>query len=339
LHNHARAARVPLLRAAEALAQSEELRPKPRVSLRDLLIAISGWAERLERGAPHTEVAAQILEESGYTDMWKADRSAEAAGRLDNLKELVRSMEEFPDMRGFLEHVSLVMEASDGENEDRVSLMTLHGAKGLEFDTVFLPGWEDGLFPNQRALDENGRAGLEEERRLAYVGITRARRNAKIYFATNRRLHGLWQSTVPSRFIDELPQAHAEVAGSEARYGSGGYGPSRFDKMPVFAESPYATPGWKRAQAQQRLDAEREARGMGARGRGAASSWQSGRLIEGEVVASSIAEGAGFATGERVFHQKFGPGIVAAIDGNKLTVDFDKAGRKMVLDSFMQRAG
>ncbi len=339
LHNHARAARVPLLRAAEALAQSEELKPKPRVSLRDLLIAISGWAERLERGAPHTEVAAQILEESGYTDMWKADRSAEAAGRLDNLKELVRSMEEFPDMRAFLEHVSLVMEASDGENEDRVSLMTLHGAKGLEFDTVFLPGWEDGLFPNQRALDENGRAGLEEERRLAYVGITRARRNAKIYFATNRRLHGLWQSTVPSRFIDELPQAHAEVAGSEARYGSGGYGPSRFDKMPVFAESPYATPGWKRAQAQQRMDAEREARGMGARGRGAASSWQSGRLIEGEVVASSIAEGAGFATGERVFHQKFGPGIVAAIDGNKLTVDFDKAGRKMVLDSFMQRAG
>jgi DNA helicase-2/ATP-dependent DNA helicase PcrA len=273
--------------------------------------------------------------------MWKADRSADAAGRLDNLKELVRSMEEFPDMRSFLEHVALVMEASEGENEDRVSLMTLHGAKGLEFDTVFLPGWEDGLFPNQRALDENGRAGLEEERRLAYVGITRARRHAKIYFATNRHLHGLWQSTVPSRFIDELPQAHAEVADTQAGYGSGGYGPSRFDKMPIFAESPYATPGWKRAQAQQRMDAERNGRGMGGRARGGTAPWQSagGRLIEGEVVASSIAEGAGFTTGERVFHQKFGPGVVAAIDGNKLTVDFDKAGRKMVLDSFMQRAG
>jgi DNA helicase II / ATP-dependent DNA helicase PcrA len=339
LHNHARAARVPLLRAAEALAQSEELKPKPRVSLRDLLIAISGWAERLERGAPHTEVAAQILEESGYTDMWKADRSADAAGRLDNLKELVRSMEEFPDMRAFLEHVALVMEASDGEDEDRVSLMTLHGAKGLEFDTVFLPGWEDGLFPNQRALDENGRAGLEEERRLAYVGITRARRNAKIYFATNRRLHGLWQSTVPSRFIDELPQAHAEVAEGQAGYGPGRHGPSRFDNMPAFAGSTYATPGWKRAQARQRMEGENGAQRAGMRGRGGSASWQGGRLIEGEVLASSIAEGAGFTMGERVFHQKFGPGVVAGIDGNKLTVDFDKAGRKMVLDSFMQKAG
>jgi DNA helicase-2/ATP-dependent DNA helicase PcrA len=248
-------------------------------------------------------------------------------------------MEEFPDMRAFLEHVALVMEASDGEDEDRVSLMTLHGAKGLEFDTVFLPGWEDGLFPNQRALDENGRAGLEEERRLAYVGITRARRNAKIYFATNRRLHGLWQSTVPSRFIDELPQAHAEVAEGQAGYGPGRHGPSRFDNMPAFAGSTYATPGWKRAQARQRMEGESGAQRAGMRGRGAGASWQGGRLIEGEVVASSIAEGAGFTMGERVFHQKFGPGVVAGIDGNKLTVDFDKAGRKMVLDSFMQKAG
>jgi DNA helicase-2/ATP-dependent DNA helicase PcrA len=337
LHNHARAARLPLLRAAEALAQSEELKPKPRLSLRDLVVAIARWAERLESGAPHAEVAAQILEESGYTDMWKADRSADAAGRLDNLKELVRSMEEFPDMRAFLEHVSLVMEVSDGENDERVSIMTLHGAKGLEFDTVFLPGWEDGLFPNQRALDENGRAGLEEERRLAYVGITRARRHAKIYFASNRRLHGLWQSTVPSRFVDELPLEHAEVADAPAGYHPGSYGVSRFDRMPAFSESPYATPGWKRAQAQQRMDAERGANGLGGRTRGGPGA--GGRVIEGEVVASSIAAGAGFVEGERVFHQKFGPGVVAGVDGNKLTVDFDKAGRKMVLDSFMQRAG
>jgi DNA helicase-2/ATP-dependent DNA helicase PcrA len=268
--------------------------------------------------------------------MWKADRSADAAGRLDNLKELIRSMEEFPDMRAFLEHVALVMEASEGEDEERVSIMTLHAAKGLEFDIVFLPGWEDGLFPNQRALDENGRAGLEEERRLAYVGITRARRCAKIYFAGNRRLHGLWQSTVPSRFIDELPQEHAEAAEVAAGgYRPGGYGPSRFDRMPAFSESPYATPGWKRAQAQQRMEAERGGYGA-ARSR---STPGSGRFIEGEVVASSIAEGAGFVRGERVFHLKFGPGVVAAIDGNKLTVDFDKAGRKMVLDSFMQKAG
>jgi DNA helicase-2/ATP-dependent DNA helicase PcrA len=337
LHNHARAANLPLLQAAEALAQSEELKAKPRVALRDLLLAIGRWAERLESGAPHTEVAAQILEESGYTDMWKADRSAEAAGRLDNLKELVRSMEEFADMRSFLEHVALVMEASEGEDEERVSVMTLHAAKGLEFDTVFLPGWEDGLFPNQRALDDNGRAGLEEERRLAYVGITRARRNAKIYFSGNRRLHGLWQSTVPSRFIEELPQEHAEAADVPAGYQAGGYAVSRFDKMPVFAESPYATPGWKRAQAQQRMEAERAHSDTGTRGRGGFRA-AGGRFIEGEVVASSLAAGAGFVEGERVFHQKFGPGVIASVDGNKLTVDFDKAGRKMVLDSFMQRS-
>jgi DNA helicase II / ATP-dependent DNA helicase PcrA len=339
LHNHARAARVPLLRAAEALAQSDDLKPKPRAGVRDLVRAIASWSARLESGAPHTEVAAQILEESGYTDMWKADRSADAAGRLDNLKELVRSMEEFPDMRAFLEHVALVMEASEGEDEDRVSIMTLHGAKGLEFETVFLPGWEDGLFPNQRALDENGRAGLEEERRLAYVGVTRARRHAKIYFATNLRLHGLWQSTVPSRFIDELPVAHAEVTETPAGYSPGGYGPSRFDRVTPFEASPYATPGWKRAQAHQREAAEQASRGAGQAGRrGAARQHGAGRIIEGEVVASSIAEGAGFLAGERVFHQKFGPGVVAGVEGNKLTVDFDKAGRKMVLDSFMRKA-
>ena len=339
LHNHARASRQPLLQAAEMLAQSEELKPKPRIALRDFVMAVHRWAAKLDSGAPHTEVAAQILEESGYTDMWKADRSADAAGRLDNLKELIRSMEEFPDMRAFLEHVSLVMEASEGENEERVSIMTLHGAKGLEFETVFLPGWEDGLFPNQRALDENGRAGLEEERRLAYVGITRARRNGKILFASNRRLHGLWQSTVPSRFIDELPEAHVEVANAPAGYNAGGphspYGPSRFDRMPSFAASPYETPGWKRAQAQQRAEDERGPRGTSGRGPGYRQS--GGSYIEGEVVASSIAT-AGFTEGERVFHQKFGPGVVAMVDGNKLTVDFDKAGRKMVVASFMQRA-
>jgi DNA helicase-2/ATP-dependent DNA helicase PcrA len=161
--------------------------------------------------------------------MWQKERSADAAGRLENLKELVRSMEEFPDLASFLEHVSLVMEANDADSSDRVSLMTLHAAKGLEFETIFLPGWEEGLFPNQRALDENGRAGLEEERRLAHVGITRARRRAKIYFASNRRIHGLWNSTVPSRFIDDLPEENVEVTEAPAAYSGAGLG-SRFDR-------------------------------------------------------------------------------------------------------------
>src|ERR1700712_5283664 len=167
--------------------------------------------------------------------MWQKDRCADAAGRLDNLKELVRSMEEFENLQGFLEHISLVMDRDGGAEDDAVSLMTLHSAKGLEFDTVFLPGWEEGLFPHQRALDEQGRAGLEEERRLAHVGITRARKRAKIYFATNRRMHGMWHTNIPSRFLDELPEANVDVTESKGSYGgAAGYGASRFDNMTAF---------------------------------------------------------------------------------------------------------
>src|SRR5918993_108597 len=242
LHAHARRAQVPLMAAARFVVETEELKPKPRGSLRDLLAAFARWAKLVET-VPHQEAAQAILEESGYTDMWQRDRSADAAGRLENLKELVRSMEEFPDMAAFLEHVALVMEANEGETGDRVSLMTLHAAKGLEFDTVFLPGWEEGLFPNQRALDESGRAGLEEERRLAHVGITRAKRRAKIYFASNRRIHGLWNSTLPSRFVDELPEDAVEVAEASAPHSHGFHGGgSRFDSMQPFGSS-YTTPG------------------------------------------------------------------------------------------------
>ena len=221
LHNHARAARVPMMEAARFIVETDELKPKPRSTLRDLLISFGRWS-KLSETMTQSEVAQTVLEESGYTDMWQKDKSADAAGRLENLKELVRSMEEFPDLQSFLEHVSLVMEANDTDSTERVSLMTLHAAKGLEFDTVFLPGWEEGLLPNQRALDESGRAGLEEERRLAHVGITRARRRAKIYFASNRRIHGLWNSTVPSRFVDDLPENDVEIVEAPANFSHGG---------------------------------------------------------------------------------------------------------------------
>src|SRR5215470_1869699 len=250
LHDHARKRRIPLFEAARAVVETDELKPKARGSLRDLVAQFDRWRAQAEVTA-HTELAEIVLDESGYTEMWQKGRSADAAGRLDNLKELVRSMEEFENLQGFLEHIALVMDRDGDAEDDAVSLMTLHSAKGLEFDNVSLPGWEEGLFPSQRTLDEQGRAGLEEERRLAHVGLTRARRRAKLYFATNRRIHGTWATTIPSRFLDELPAASVEITeskGGSGWGGAGGYGPSRFDNVESFGSS-YTTPGWQRAQA------------------------------------------------------------------------------------------
>ncbi len=321
LHAYRRSAGVSLMRAARVLVESEELKARPRKILRDLLASFERWSAQIDV-APHEELAQTILEESGLIDMWKAERTADAAGRLENLKEFVRSMGDFPTLAAFLEHVSLVMDVESGEGGARVSIMTLHAAKGLEFDMVFLPGWEEGLFPHQRALDENGRAGLEEERRLAYVGITRARRAVKIYFAANRRVRGLWQTSLPSRFIDELPEDHVEVVEASSA-AHGGYGVSRFERESSFA-SRYETPGWRRA----RESAAREE----------AAAPATGRLIEGRALSRTDAPSV-FAAGARVFHVKFGNGNVVAVDGAKLTVDFDRAGRKLVLDSFVSAAG
>ena len=363
IHDTSRALRVPMLEAAAKLAESDELKPKPRAALREVAANFHRWQAMIET-KPHTELAEIILEESGYTEMWKNDRSAEAPGRLENLKELIRSMEEYESLRSFLEHVALVMDAEQNAELDAVNIMTLHSAKGLEFETVFLPGWEEGLFPHQRALDEGGRSGLEEERRLAYVGLTRAKRHLHLWFVSNRRIHGLWQSTIPSRFLDELPEAHVEVADAgnsyggygAGRYGGGGfasgrgsgpYGASRFDKAEPFSNT-YATPGWQRAQ-QNRTEATRDNWGTRSghqverigygetdSGYGAGRTSVKSRIIEGELVAKSVADSPRrFNVGDRVFHQKFGNGNIAAIEGNKLTIDFDRAGQKKVLDGFV----
>jgi DNA helicase-2/ATP-dependent DNA helicase PcrA len=367
LHDHARKRRIPLFEAARNVVETDELKPKARGSLRELILQFDRWRAQREVTA-HTELAEIVLDESGYTEMWQKDRSADAAGRLDNLKELVRSMEEFENLQGFLEHISLVMDRDAGAEAEAVSLMTLHSAKGLEFDNVFLPGWEEGLFPSQRTLDEQGRAGLEEERRLAHVGLTRARRRAKLYFATNRRIHGTWSTTIPSRFLDELPAQSVEITeskGGSGWGGSGGYGPSRFDNVESFGSS-YTTPGWQRAQANRARNNQTGRHGQtrgfeesqssysgsrsdtsgsrsdtsgsrGEAGGGFSRTKRGPMVIEGELVAKSTGTVSEFTLDDRVFHQKFGYGNVMKIDGNKLTIAFEKAGEKKVVDSFVER--
>jgi DNA helicase-2/ATP-dependent DNA helicase PcrA len=307
----ARAERIALADAAQRMIETDELRPAARKALGDFLMALGRWRNQAQT-LSHPELAGIVLDESGYTAMWQADKSPDAPGRLENLKELVAAMAEFDSLAGFLDHVSLVMENTTTSGGDMVSLMTLHSAKGLEFDTVFLPGWEEGLFPNQRAMEDHGRAGLEEERRLAYVGLTRARRRAFVSHAAARRIHGQWQSTLPSRFLAELPPEHAEVAVEPGLYpraqGLGeSWGPS-----PVFARP--------------RLEAMR----MTLAGRNGA--------LAAAVPTRPARPPGSFAAGDRIFHQKFGYGTVRSAEGNKLAIAFDKAGDKMVIDSFVEKA-
>jgi DNA helicase-2/ATP-dependent DNA helicase PcrA len=278
-----------------------------------------------------------VLEESGYTAMLQADRSAESAGRLENLAELTRAMEEYESLQAFLEHVSLVMDNDEARAGDRITIMTIHAAKGLEFDTVYLAGWEEGVFPSQRALDEGGLASLEEERRLAYVALTRARRRATILHAANRRIYGQWTSSIPSRFIAELPSAHIEqettMTGGESLWRA--QWSERSDPFAHVAR-PSRGPGWQRAA---RIPSSREGEGdsrssaSGVR----ASRWGSQPPVE--VRASAVSLGnqgrTDLTLGQRVFHGKFGYGTIEAIEGNKLEIEFEKAGRKKVLDSFI----
>ncbi len=303
LHHLARADGMALSMAAARLTDTDELRPQARRTLAGLLEDFARWRGLAGAVGP-AELAATVLDESGYADMWRANKSPEAPGRLENLKELVAALEEFENLAGFLEHVSLVMENADSLVDDKVNLMTLHGAKGLEFDTVFLPGWEEGLFPHQRALDEDGVKGLEEERRLAYVGLTRARRRAIVLFAANRRIYNQWQSALPSRFVDELPAEHVEHAAQPGLYGGGELsdGAAFFDGA-----------GWGHRRRRPAATINH-------------ATWQ---------VPCHNGPPQAFEAGQRVFHQKFGYGHVTAIDGNKLEIAFEKAGNKKVVDSFV----
>ena len=305
LHQLARAQGVSLAAAAARLGETDELKPAARRALGRLLDDLARW-RGLAASVPHTELTKTVLDESGYTAMWQADKAPEAPGRLENLKELVTAMEEFENLGGFLEHVSLVMETTANASGDMVSLMTLHGAKGLEFDVVFLPGWEEGVFPHQRALDESGTVGLEEERRLAYVGLTRAKKRAYVSYAGSRRIHGMWQQALPSRFVGELPADHIETASA---MGAGGFGAARGGA---------GLADWSVGNFRGGRPVRREA-----------------PIIEGEAHEIGRESRGAHAAGARIFHQKFGYGRVLVAEGDKLEIAFDKAGTKKVMASFV----
>ncbi|WP_242416720.1 ATP-dependent helicase [Sphingomonas panni] len=321
IHRFARATGSSLMTAAARILDTDELTGAARKSLGRLVGDFARWRD-MAQSLPHAELARQLLDESGYTAMYQAEKTAEAAGRLENLTELVRAMEEYESLGAFLEHVSLVMDNEASAEEPKVTIMTIHAAKGLEFDTVFCVGWEEGLFPSQRSLDEGGTASLEEERRLAYVAITRARRLAVVFHAANRRIYGQWNSSLPSRFVGELPPEHIEtettMAGGESLWRANWS--ERADPFADVARGTGRGPGWQRAASQ-----------------GSTFTTTPSRVVEARASAISLGNKGrnDLSTGQRVFHQKFGYGTIESIEGNKLEVLFETAGQKRVIDSFV----
>ena len=327
LHRTARGRGIPLAAAALEVCDSDELPTRARNSLAILMRGIARWREMAQTLVP-SELVRTLLDESGYTTMLQAEKSADAAGRLENLTELARAMEEYETLGGFLEHVSLVMDNDAAAEADKITIMTIHAAKGLEFDYLYLVGWEEGVFPSQRALDEGGLASLEEERRLAYVAITRARLRCTIFHAANRRIYGQWTSSIPSRFIGELPAAHVEHETTLS--GGASLWRAQFSEN----DDPFASvarsqpsrimtrgPGWQRAVA---TGYDATPKRLAEPGRSAASFAAKPR--------------ADLAIGMRVFHDKFGYGAVIDQEGNKLEIEFETAGRKRVIDSFVKLA-
>ena len=300
----------PLIESIKELIDEKSFKGKTADSLDKLVKLVFHW-NQLIKEEDKVDIAEIIIEDSGYLEMLRNDKSLTAEGRVENVYELFRSLEPFESIKAYLEHISLVMEIDSNQYGKKVSLMTLHAAKGLEFDYVFLPGWEEGVFPNQRAVDEGGLEALEEERRLAYVGVTRAKKKASIYYAANRRMHNQWISSIPSRFVTELPEENIETdlsnyAGEKELF--------KEQEYIDFDQSEYETPGWERARFESKS-----------------------KTIEHKNSENYVVNDSPFELNENVTHKKFGKGIILSIDGKKLTINFGSKGTRKVMENFVEK--
>tara|TARA_B100000700_G_C15025648_1_gene847989 strand:+ start:42 stop:2276 length:2235 start_codon:yes stop_codon:yes gene_type:complete len=301
---------LPMIDSIKELIDEKAFKSKAENSLKKLVGLIFHW-NKLINEEDKIDIAEIIVEDSGYLDMLRNDKSLTAEGRVDNVYELFRSLEPFENIKAYLEHISLVMEIDNNQFGKKVSLMTLHAAKGLEFDYIFLPGWEEGVFPNQRAIDEGGIESLEEERRLAYVGVTRAKKKAAIYYSANRRMHNQWISSIPSRFVSELPEENTETDLSNY---SGEKELFREQEFIDFDQSDYDTPGWERAKYES-----------------------NNKTIDHIEKNNNLLNNSPFQLGSRVIHKKFGEGKILSIDGKKLTINFGKSGTRKVMENFVEK--
>jgi|TARA_B100001105_G_scaffold180377_1_gene145805 DNA helicase-2/ATP-dependent DNA helicase PcrA len=301
---------IPMIEASNDLITNSTFKGKTKESLSQLINLIYRWHDQIDKH-DNNELAEMIIEDSGYLEMLRRDESLTSTGREENIYELFKSLEPFESIQAYLEHISLVMEIDRDQDGQKVSLMTLHAAKGLEFDYIFLPGWEEGVFPNQRAIDEGGQDSLEEERRLAYVGITRAKKKSSIFFSANRRMHNQWISSVPSRFVNELPENNTELNMSHF---SGEKELFKKKDFSDFDQSDYETPGWERGK--NFTDTQ-------------SLEYKNTKFIENS-------DNSSFHMGSKVIHKKFGEGKVLSVDGKKLTINFGKGGTRKVMENFVE---
>ena len=314
IHQYARQKGLCLLDASQEILKENILKPKTVKNLKTFITNIISWKKNSEK-FDHITLLETVLDESGYTSMLKTEKTPEADAKLENLKELKASMKSYTSLNDFLENISLQTAIDEKWDGEKINIMTIHSAKGLEFDAVFLPGWEEGLFPHQKSIDEKGAEGIEEERRLAYVAITRAKQELYISFANQRKFYGRqndnydFYSSIQSRFIDEIDNEYTEISIDESS-----------DDDFIFdqdfnVESKKNSPGWNRLKNNIKNNEENSVKTI--------------------TLSENLTK---YTVGETVKHEGFGTGKIIHIDGNKLLINFNEQGEKKVIDKFVTKA-